>query len=165
MPFDLGAFGAVLQLLVAFTGAYLLALWISLIVWTFRDIRARTRDIFAQLLSVLLVVIFTIPGLLLYFMLRPRETLADGYERELAEEAFLQDIEDKQVCPDCRQKIQTDFIYCPNCCTRLKRQCDRCHRVLNLRWGKCPYCGANVPPLPASSTPALRVPPDTPVLP
>ncbi|MBI3742498.1 MAG: hypothetical protein HY257_12190, partial [Chloroflexi bacterium] len=55
MTLDFGALGAVLQLLVAFFGAYLLAMWISLIVWTYRDIRARSRDLFMQLLSVMMV--------------------------------------------------------------------------------------------------------------
>ena len=144
LPFDLGAFGPILQLLVAFLGAYLLAIWISLIVWTFRDIRSRSRDIIMQLVSIVIVAFFNIPGMLLYFLLRPRETLAESYERELAEEAFLQDIEDKQVCPACHQKISSDFLYCPNCHTRLKRQCEQCHHILNLRWNICPYCGANV---------------------
>jgi len=79
MPFDLGAFGAILQLLAAFLGAYLLAVWISLIIWTFRDIRSRSRSIFAQLVSVVMVAFFNIPGMLLYFLLRPRETLAEQY--------------------------------------------------------------------------------------
>ena len=142
MSFDLGAFGPILQLVGAFFGAYLLAVWIGLIIWTFRDVRSRSRDLFMQLLSVALVVIFNIPGLLLYFLLRPRETLAEQYERELAEEALLQDIEEKQVCPACQQKIQSEFLYCPNCHTRLKRRCDNCHRITSLRWNICPYCGA-----------------------
>lgn len=161
LPFDLGVFGAILQLLVAFFGAYLLAVWISLIVWTFRDVRARTRDMFAQLLSVALVIIFNLPGLLLYFLLRPRETLADGYERELAEEALLQDIEEKHACPECQQKIQPDFLYCPNCYTRLKRQCEQCRRVLNLRWTKCPYCGTTVSAMPAPAVLTPLPPPPT----
>ncbi len=140
MPSDLGALGAVLQLFVAFFGAYLLAVWIGLIVWTFRDIRARTNDLFTQLLSVALVVIFSI----LYFLLRPHDTLADAYERELTEEAMLQDIEDKQVCPVCHQKIQPAFLFCPSCHTKLKRECDQCHHALSLRWTLCPYCGHNV---------------------
>jgi len=152
MP-DLSAFAAILQLFAAFFGAYLLAVWISLIVWTFRDVRSRSRDIFAQLLSVILVVIFNIPGLLLYFLLRPRETLEEQYERELAEEALLQDIEEKQACPACQQKVQPDFLFCPNCHTRLKRRCDNCHRITSLRWSICPFCGA-----PVTTTP---VPPST----
>lgn len=153
MPFDLGPFGPILQLIGAFFGAYLLAIWLSLIVWTFRDVRSRSRDLFMQLLSVALVIIFNIPGLLLYFLLRPRETLAEQYERELSEEALLQDIEEKQACPACQQKIQAEFLYCPNCHTKLKRRCDNCHRITSLRWNICPYCGApatvpNLPPPP-----------------
>src|SRR5512141_1207353 len=154
LPFDLGPLGAILQLLVAFLGAYLLAVWISLIVWTFRDVRARTRDLFAQLLSVMLVLIFNLPGLLLYFLLRPRETLTEGYERELAEEALLQDIEEKQACPVCHQRIQQDFLYCPNCHTKLRRQCETCRRINNLRWNICPYCGMGLSPA-ATATSAV----------
>lgn len=143
MP-DLGALAPFIQLLGAFFGAYFLAVWISLVIWTYRDVRARSRDLFLQVLSVALVVVFNLPGLILYFLVRPRETLADVYERELAEEAMLQDIEEKQACPNCRQKIQPDFLLCPNCQTRLKRQCDHCHRLLSLRWTVCPYCGTPV---------------------
>ncbi len=153
LPFDLGGLTIYLQLFGAFFGAYLLAIWISLIVWAFRDVRARSRDLFAQLFSVALVVIFNIPGLLLYFLLRPRETLADRYERELGEEALLQDIEEKHACPACNQKVQADFLYCPNCHTKLKRRCDNCHRITSLRWNICPYCGspASAPPPPTTN--------------
>ncbi len=144
MPTDLGIFGPILQLFVAFFGAYLLAVWISFIVWTFRDVRSRTRDLFAQLLSVLLVVVFNLPGMLLYFLLRPRETLTEGYERELSEEALLQDIEEKQACPVCHQRIQNDFLFCPNCHTKLRRQCETCHHINNLRWNICPFCGTGL---------------------
>ena len=142
MPADLGSLLTVLQLFAAFLGAYLLTVWISLIIWTYRDVRARSRSIFVQLLSVVLVAVFNIPGILLYFLLRPRETLAEQYERELSEEALLQDIEEKVACPACQQKIHPDFLFCPNCHTRLKRRCDNCHRITSLRWNICPYCGA-----------------------
>jgi len=153
MPFDLGGLTTVLQLFIAFFGAYVLAVWISLIIWTFRDIRARSRDIFAQLVSVLMVVFFNVPGILLYFLLRPRETLGERYERELAEEALLQDIEEKHACPACQQKVQPDFLFCPNCHTRLKRRCDNCHRITSLRWSICPYCGAPVTAPPPTTNP------------
>jgi RNA polymerase subunit RPABC4/transcription elongation factor Spt4 len=137
---DLSGLGSILQLFVAFLGAYLFAVWVSMVVWTYRDIRSRSRDIFAQVLAVLLVLIFNVAGLLLYFILRPRETLAEKYERELAEEAMLQDIEERQVCPVCHHKIMAEYLVCPNCHTRLHKKCDNCGRVLNLRWNVCPYC-------------------------
>ena len=79
----------ILRAIITFLGAYLLAFWLSLAIWTFQDIRSRSRDILAQLLATLLVLLFNLPGLLLYFVLRPKETLAEAYERSLAEEALL----------------------------------------------------------------------------
>ena len=52
----LNSIGVVLETVVAVLTALLVAFWIGLAVWTFRDIRARTRDLFAWLLAVLLVL-------------------------------------------------------------------------------------------------------------
>ncbi len=138
---DLSGLGSILRLFVAFLGAYLFAVTISMIIWTYRDVRSRSRDIFAQVLAVALVVIFNVAGLFLYFILRPRETLAEKYERELAEEAMLQDIEERQVCPVCHHKVGAEYLLCPNCHTKLHKKCDNCSRVLNLKWNVCPFCG------------------------
>jgi RNA polymerase subunit RPABC4/transcription elongation factor Spt4 len=129
-----------LQVILAFMGAFLLAMWLSLIIWTFRDVRSRSRDIFAILLATLMVVIFGPLGLLLYFLLRPSTTLAELYERSLEEEALLQDLEERVVCPGCRRKIESDWMVCPDCHAILKKRCVNCGRLLHLRWNMCPYC-------------------------
>lgn len=134
--------GVILQVIVALFGAFFLAFWVSLVIWTFRDVRSRSRDIFAQLLATLMVMVFNLPGLLFYFILRPQETLVEAYERSLEEEALLQDIEERLVCPGCKRKIESDFIICPDCHTRLKKSCPNCRRLLHLKWNICPYCGA-----------------------
>ena len=121
-------------------GAFMAAFWISLVVWTFRDIRARTHDIFFQLLSVLLVLVFNVFGLFLYLILRPSATLAERYERSLAEEALLQDIEERPVCPTCGIRVAADYVICPACHTQLKRACEACGRLNELKWDVCPYC-------------------------
>ncbi len=130
----------------ALTAAFMTAVWISTVIWTFRDIRARSRDVFAQILAVLLVLLFfpffPFPGLILYAILRPRETLAEVYERSLEEEALLQGIEERLACPGCNRRIEEDFMICPTCHTRLKKACPACGRLLHLRWNICPYCGA-----------------------
>ena len=41
-------YGLLLQLIIACLGAYIVAFTASLVMWTFRDIRSRSRDIFAQ---------------------------------------------------------------------------------------------------------------------
>jgi len=122
-------------------GAYLLALYAGLVVWTFRDIHSRTRDILGQIMATLLVAIFTLPGLLVYWLLRPRETLAERYERDLTEEAILQDLEQQRVCPQCRRRIEPDFVLCPTCRHQLRAECKSCGRLLQPSWETCPYCG------------------------
>lgn len=144
--------GLALQILISLFGAFFLAFWIGLIVWTFRDIRSRSRDIFAQLLATLMVIMFNVPGLILYFLLRPQDTLAEKYERALEEEALLQDIEERYSCPGCKQKIRADFQFCPSCHTQLKQGCPSCGKLLQLQWDLCPYCGATPDP----KTPAFK---------
>lgn len=145
----------------ALLGAFLTALWVSAVIWTFRDIRARSRDVFAQILATLLVLLFfplfPLPGLLLYFILRPRETLSEVYERSLEEEVLLQGIEERLACPGCNRRIEESFMICPTCHTRLKKACPACGRLLHLRWNICPYCGATQTT--AKAAPTVSPPP------
>jgi RNA polymerase subunit RPABC4/transcription elongation factor Spt4 len=153
---------------VALTAAFLTAIWISAVIWTFRDIRSRSRDVFAQVLATLMVFIFfplfPLPGMILYLILRPRETLAEIYERTLEEEALLQGIEERLACPSCNRRIEEDYVVCPSCHTRLKKGCISCGRMLHLSWAICAYCGAAqttsqtvLPPQPVVETAALPV--------
>jgi RNA polymerase subunit RPABC4/transcription elongation factor Spt4 len=132
----------ILQIFLAFSAAFLIALWVSMIIWTFRDVRSRSRDVFAILLATLMVVVFGLLGLLLYLLLRPRETLAEIYERSLEEEALLQDLEERVVCPGCRRKTEEEWQVCPDCHTILKKTCLNCGQLLHLRWNICPYCAS-----------------------
>jgi hypothetical protein len=132
--------GNVFMLLVLYGGVILAAFWLAMILWTYRDMRARSRDRLAQLLVAVMVAVLTFPGLLIYILLRPRETLSEAYERSLEEEALLQEIEEKPTCPGCGQRIQNNWQVCPNCQTRLKKPCISCGSTLELAWNICPYC-------------------------
>ncbi len=134
----------ILQVLLAFSGAFIMALWISMIVWTFRDARSRSRDAFAIMLATLMTVIFGPLGVLLYFLLRPQITLAELYERSLEEEALLQDLDERNRCPGCSRMVENDWIVCPDCHTQLKQVCVNCGEGLHLRWSICPYCATPV---------------------
>jgi hypothetical protein len=131
----------ILQVVATFLVAFLVVLWMTLCFWTFRDIQARTRDLLAQVFATLLVFFFNIPGVLLYILVRPKETLAQAYERSLQEEYMLQDLEEREICPTCRVKTQPDYSYCFNCRTRLRRDCHSCGQLIKLKWASCPFCG------------------------
>jgi len=132
----------ILEIFLAGLGAIIFGFWASLAIWAFRDIRARSRDIFAQFFATLLVLLFNVPGLFIYLILRPRETLVEVYERELEAEALLQDIEERSSCPACKARLQPDYQFCPACHTRVRKRCPECDRPLRLEWNICPYCGA-----------------------
>ncbi len=134
----------IFEFVLAFFIAYVVALWASLIVWTFRDIQSRTNDLLVQTLSTLLVVLFNLLGLAIYFILRPHETLTEAYQRSLEEETLLQDIEQKELCPGCRHTIEDEYQVCPYCRTRLRRECPHCSKLLDLDWNACPYCTRQV---------------------
>ena len=61
--------------------ALFFALWVSLIIWAYRDMRSRSRDVFAQVLSAIVVALLPVVGILIYLILRPMETLSEAFER------------------------------------------------------------------------------------
>ena len=82
--------------------AYALVMWVGALVWTYRDMQARSRDPFMHVIAVLVVLVFNLPGIMLYMVLRPKETLAELYDRQLGSEALLHEIHDQPTCPACR---------------------------------------------------------------
>lgn len=127
-------------------GTWLLLLWLSIIVWVYRDIRERTRDLGLQVLAVFVTMMFfpgfNIPGLALYLMMRPRESLEEAYSRSLEEEALLREIGDEGLCPSCRRFVERTWRVCPFCQTQLKDICGDCEQLLSFNWVVCPYCTA-----------------------
>jgi len=127
-------------------GLWLFLVWLGIVLWVYRDIRDRTEDVALRVVSVLLVVLFfpgfNLPGLLIYLLVRPRESLDEAYSRSLEQEALLREVGEGAVCYECRQPVEREFLFCPYCRTRLREPCARCRRPLSLFWVICPYCGA-----------------------
>jgi len=127
-------------------GGIVVALLAGMAIWTFRDIRSRTRDPLAQILATVMVAVIPIAGILVYFMLRPRETLSEKYVRSLEEESLLASVEDQEFCPTCGRRVDADMQFCPSCQTKLRNACGNCGRAVHLSWAMCPYCGSGLTP-------------------
>jgi hypothetical protein len=95
--------------------AYIVLLWAASVLWTYRDIHARSDDVVVQVLAVSLALLLPFAGVLLHMILRPRQTLTEKYERSLEEEYLRRDLEEKFVCPHCQRGIEPDFVMCPHC--------------------------------------------------
>jgi RNA polymerase subunit RPABC4/transcription elongation factor Spt4 len=124
-------------------GAYLFVMWCAALYWTYRDAASRSRDPVMQGIAVASVLVFNLPGLLLYLILRPKTTLTERYEHRLEAEALLHEIREQPACPQCRRRIETDFLACPYCRAALRVACEECGKALAFGWVTCPYCGAD----------------------
>jgi RNA polymerase subunit RPABC4/transcription elongation factor Spt4 len=124
---------------------YVVLLWLGTAYWAFRDMQARTENPILPYFAAALIVFFTpllfVFAVILYLIVRPRESLAEVYERSLAEETLLAEVEKNKHCPTCRQRVGPDWLVCPNCRTRLHRICPACTRLAEPDWALCAYCG------------------------
>jgi len=121
--------------------SYFAVLWLAMVIWAFNDARQRTRNWLGRIFAALLVLVLWLPGVILYVLLRPRHTVLEAYERALEEEALLQDLEERLVCPTCQRRLREDYVVCPHCESRLKDACRSCSKPLAMNWSVCPYCG------------------------
>lgn len=117
---------------------FLFILWVALIFWTWRDAYRRGA---MPWFWALVVFFFNIFGWIVYLVVRPPEYLEDARERELeikAKEVSLQT--EGGVCAACLKPVEKDFLICPYCMKKLKKQCIECGRALKMNWNVCPYC-------------------------
>jgi hypothetical protein len=135
-----------LNLAVKLVLLFLIAIWASLVFWTFADARRRIEDPMLIGCAAAASLFFPFVGTIVYMIVRPPEYLADVHERELeiaAAEARLHSVE-HLACPYCEFEIEKTFLRCPSCLRRLKEPCGTCGRPLDPRWKICPYCEAEV---------------------
>jgi len=86
-----------LEMFIKFSLLYFFILWIALVVWVARDISNRTDSIVFQVICILLMILLTPLGIVIYLMIRPRTTLFEKYYHEIDEnlEMFHKFIEAK----------------------------------------------------------------------
>ena len=160
-------------------GLFLIVFWAALIFWTWRD--ADRRGAMSWFWAIV-VVLFNVFGWAIYMVMRPPEYVDDIHERELEIQAKETELSNKGArCPSCLKPVESDFLICPYCMKKLKKQCVSCDKPLKMAWSVCPYCktkqqasaagteaGAPLPPRPRRSRPAADAPaappatPDTP---
>lgn len=133
----------IIGIIVALSGAFLFAFWVAMGIWTFNDIRNRTRDWLAIVLATLLVLIFPLVGWILFIMIRPKDSLADAFDRALEEETLLRELEGTLACHSCGAPVQDRWNFCVACHTQLRHACPKCGKAMRQEWDICVSCGAN----------------------
>ena len=132
-----GFFGSpVVQFVIYSIAVYLVVLWLASAYWVFRDMQQRTENAILPYLAASLVIVFlpVFPlAIFVYKIIRPHEKIGEVYERNLAEEALLAEVEAIKSCPTCARRVNDEWIICPTCRTRLNRVCPNCCRLVGPR--------------------------------
>jgi RNA polymerase subunit RPABC4/transcription elongation factor Spt4 len=135
----------IVQLAIQLALVYVVILWLAAAYWAFRDMQTRSENLVLPYLAAGLIVSFTpvlFPfGVVVYRIIRPQERIGEVYERNLAEEALLAEVEAIRTCPTCTRRVHEEWIICPTCRTRLNRVCANCGRLVGLDWSLCAWCG------------------------
>lgn len=124
---------------------YLFLVWLAAAYWAFRDMHDRTENPVLPYVAAALILVTTpflfVLGVIVYRVIRPAERLGEVYERNLAEEALLAEVETVRTCRVCDRRVDEEWIICPWCRTRLNRVCPNCERLVGLDWTLCAWCG------------------------
>lgn len=84
---------------------------------------AESRGMKGGLWALLIFLFASLPGFLIYLLMRgPR----------------------LRACPVCRTTLQSDFVVCPTCQTKVGHGCPGCHRHIEPAWTVCPWCQAEL---------------------
>jgi RNA polymerase subunit RPABC4/transcription elongation factor Spt4 len=150
---------------------YLVILWIATAYWAFRDMQQRSDNAILPYFVAAGIIISTpflfVFAVWVYKIVRPHEKIGEVWERNLAEEALLAEVEAIHHCPTCDRRVNEEWIICPTCRTRLNRVCPNCSRLVGLDWSLCAWCGkdferrepaaATLEPLPGGLDPTGRI--------
>lgn len=134
----------IFQFSLAITGAFLVALWFALVIWTYRDVAARSRNPVMQIAALLIVVLFFVPGMVIYLLLRPSETIEERQQRLIEEEYLAQEMEEIAGCPSCGHLVRDVWVYCPTCRYQLRKPCHSCGKLTEVGWEVCAFCGVEL---------------------
>jgi RNA polymerase subunit RPABC4/transcription elongation factor Spt4 len=126
-------------------GLYLVIIWLACAYWAFRDMQQRSDNPILPYVAAAGIILFTpiffVFAYWIYKLVRPHEKIGETWERNLAEEALLAEVESIHHCPTCERRIDDEWIICPTCRTRLKRVCPNCSRLVGMDWSLCAWCG------------------------
>lgn len=118
--------------------------WIVLIGWVWIDSGERTSNTSYRVIYLLLVVILNIPGLIIYFIIRPSETIEQIYWADLERRYLKYETAELGDCSKCGSQLLPGYIYCTNCGNEIKKKCPTCGVMIAKNVKFCAYCGTQV---------------------
>lgn len=130
-------FNFVWTLLIVALGVF----WIVVLYWVWLDSGDRTSNKWARAGFVLLSFLLFIPGLIIYLLIRPPQTIEEIYWADLERRYLKYETAELGDCPRCGTQLFPGFTYCPTCRLVLKVKCPNCEVEMDKHYKYCPSCG------------------------
>ena len=118
----------------------LAVIWLFVVVWVWMDSGERSRNIFFRILSVILVLFLNMLGLIIYLLMRPKDTVENLYWSDLERRFLLYETSELGDCENCGLQLRPGFNVCPECSYPVNVECPTCKQLIDKHWNYCPYC-------------------------
>lgn len=116
-------------------------LWGFVVLWVWSDASERTTNVVFKLLVALFILPFNVPGLIIYFLIRPPLTIEEVYWSELERKYLIYETAELGDCPKCDEPLMPGYNSCPHCGFVLKNKCVGCGVMVSRDHKFCPFCG------------------------
>jgi len=134
---DFNMFGTILFVL-------LIVFWLVLIGWVWIDSGERTSNIKVRIMFLCLVLFLNIPGLIIYLIIRPSETIEQIYWADLERRYLKYETSELGDCSKCGNQLLPGYVFCANCGNEIKRECPNCGVLVSKGSKYCAYCGIQI---------------------
>ena len=125
-------------------GVIILLFWLVIIGWVWIDSGERTSKTSIRVVYLLLVIFLNIPGLIIYLIVRPSETIEQIYWADLERRYLKYETSELGDCPKCGHQLLPGFVFCSNCGNEIKRRCPKCSVMMNKDLKFCSNCGTQL---------------------
>ncbi len=131
---DFNMFGFIL-------GFLLVVFWLFIVGWVWVDSGERTSKKGLRVGYVVLASLLFIPGLIIYLVIRPSETIEEIYWADLERRYLKYETADLGDCPKCGSQLFPGYVHCTNCGYTIKIRCPKCNLLVNKEHKYCEFCG------------------------
>lgn len=122
----------------------LVIFWLVVVGWVWADSGERTTKRSLRILYILIVFILNIPGLIIYLIIRPSETIEQIYWGDLERRYLKFETSELGDCPSCCTQLYPGYEHCPNCGFEIKKKCPSCQMLVSRDSKYCVYCGTQI---------------------
>jgi RNA polymerase subunit RPABC4/transcription elongation factor Spt4 len=129
-------------------GLLVLAFWIAVLVWVYKDAEKRGMN---ALVWTLVVFFLHFIGFIVYLLVRtdhpirvPGPAASGTAAAPTMPAPAMSTVAAPPMCPQCGKITEREHAFCPAGGARIKPVCSACGKPVESGWKACPGCGASL---------------------